>query len=156
MMLSARRPRIAAAALAICGTVAAIAIAGSGAATAASAQGRRVVLVTCANRAVVRPSSYVLACADANDYLTGVFWVHWTDVGFARGTEVINGCQPTCARGIFYRYPVLITAWRAMPRPRHPGQWYLSRLTITHTGDLRRPHAPPVPLTVTWYLPGNF
>lgn len=71
----------------------------------------------------------------------------------------INDCVPNCAEGHFHAYPVLITAWRAVPRPRHAGQRYFSRLTEIYTGKrpayYRGPGKKYYPQTVTWHLTGT-
>ena len=92
------------------------------------------VVVNCANKPQVRPSSFVLTCADANDVLTGMQWVNWASEAFATGTEKINNCTPNCAQGTFISYPVLVTLWRPEPLPNHPGMLYFSRVTRIYTG----------------------
>lgn len=65
---------------------------------------------TCAGRAVVRPASYVLSCADANQYFNGIHWTRWTStVAVGTATFVQNTCTPTCAQGSFVRYPASLT-----------------------------------------------
>jgi hypothetical protein len=151
MKLSSRGAR-ALAAVVLCGGVAAgVASAAVAPATAAPASGS-VVLVNCLGKGQVRPGSYVLTCADGGDSLTGLHWVSWKGVAFGSGTEVINDCHPYCAAGKFYRFPVLITLWRAIARPGHGGQGYFSRLTIIHTGSLTFPYNRPLGRTVTWSL----
>jgi hypothetical protein len=144
------RARVVVAAAAGCGAAAAILAVGAGAATAAPAA-RPVVVVTCTGRTAVRPSSYVLTCADGNNYLTRLGWVHWSRVAFAVGTERINACFPTCAAGKFYSFPVLVNLWRAQPLRRH-GLLYFSRMTLVRTGSLRLPHNPDLPRTETYVL----
>ena len=34
-----------------------------------------------------------------------------------------------------HSFPVLVTLWRAEPRPGHPGQRYFTRLTLIYTGS---------------------
>ncbi len=60
--------------------------------------------------AVVRPRSIVVACADANFYLTRMHWATWTASG-ATGTAVghQNDCTPNCAAGHFHTYPATVT-----------------------------------------------
>ena len=38
----------------------------------------RTVVVSCPGRAEVRPGNLTLACADGNNYLTGLSWTSWT------------------------------------------------------------------------------
>jgi hypothetical protein len=153
MKLSSGRTRVLAAAVAGCGAIAAVLAAASGsAAVASSATAKPVVVVNCTGKAVVRPTSYILTCADANDALAGLHWASWQGVAFGGGTEVINDCYPNCASGKFFSYPVLITLWRAEPRPGHSGQRYFSRLTLIRTGSRTLPHERPLPLTQTYEL----
>jgi hypothetical protein len=114
------------------------------------------VLVTgCTHHGVIMPSSYVLACGDGNDYLTGLHWVSWHSVAYGWGWEKINSCTPNCARGHFRSYPVLVNLWRARVRG-HLRQFKYTRLTVVYTR--KRPlrftshgkrHHPP---TYTWHV----
>lgn len=157
MQLPASRTRITAAAIAICGAGAVIGMTGTGLASAAAPAARRTVMVTCTNRAKVRPSQFVLTCADGNDYLTSLHWVSWdSSAAFAAGTEHENDCTPNCAAGKFYTYPVLITVWRAKPLAGHPGERYFSRLTEIHTGSVRKYSGSRIPKVQTYHLQPSF
>ena len=59
--------------------------------------------------AVVRPRSIVIACADANFYVTGLRWTRW-DARRAAGTGTghENDCTPYCAAGHFHTYRVAL------------------------------------------------
>lgn len=142
----------------------AIALAASLPATAATRHDARpaaaswsgaVVLVNCQHRGLVLPSSFILACADGNDFLTGMHWVSWRRVAYGSGWEVAKSCVPNCSASHFHRYPVLITLWRAKRRG-HTDQWKFTRLTVIYTG--RRPlkfnrHGKKEhPLTFTWHV----
>jgi hypothetical protein len=142
------RARVVVAAAASCGAAAAILAAGAGSATAAPAA-RPVVVVTCTGRTAVRPSTYVLTCADGNNYLSRLRWVHWAGEAFGMGLQRINACHPTCVSGKFYSFPVLVTLWRPRRLPGRHGLLYFSRLTLIHTGSLRLPHNPDLPQTET-------
>jgi hypothetical protein len=154
MKLSSRRSRAIGAVIASCAAIAAIVGSGVGLATAAPVAARPVVLVNC-GKPQVKPSSYVLACADAGAYLNRLQWVSWQGVAYGSGTEFLNSCVPDCAAHHFYSYPVLITLWRAEPRPGHRGQQFFSRMTVIHTGKLARPHET-IPLTQTFDLFPSF
>ena len=116
------------------------------------------VVVTCQNKAEVRPRQFTLTCADGNDLLTGLAWASWRSVAFGTGTEYVNDCLPNCAEGHFHRYPVLVDLWRAEQRPGHPGERYFSRLTEVYTGP-RPAHYTGrhkyYPQTTTWDLWGQ-
>lgn len=66
-------------------------------------------VLTCAGKAVVRPTRYVLACADANTYFEAIHWKTWTRT-LARATAVFveNTCTPTCAEGRFATHPATL------------------------------------------------
>lgn len=95
--------------------------------------GETVIVVNCLNKEQARPSSYVLTCADANDYLTGLHWVSWGSAAFGTGTEIANTCAPTCVQGKFISYPALVVFWRPEPLPDHPGVLYFTRITRIYT-----------------------
>jgi len=152
MARSSGRARWIAAAVASGGAVAAFVTAAQ-AAPAAPAAPHPVTIISCSGKAQVKPSRYVLACADAGDYLTGMHWVSWKNVAFGAGTERIHGCFPSCAASnVWYSYPVLVTLWRAEPRPGHAGQHYFTRLTEIRTGSLKLPHYRNLTRTYTWPL----
>lgn len=151
-LCSLRRARVVLMAVAAsCGAAVAIFAADAGSAAAAPAA-KPVVVVTCTGKTAVRPSSYVLTCADANNYLSGLDWVSWTGVAFGTGIQRINACYPACFSGKFYSFPVLVTLWRARLLPGHGGLLYFTRLTIIRTGSLKLPHNPDLPQTQTYVL----
>jgi hypothetical protein len=140
----------------VAGAAAVAAIAASGVGFAATAAPKTAVIVDCSG-AHARPATFNRLCGDGSDYITGMHWVSWKNVAYGSGTEHVNSCNPSCATSHHvYTYPVLLTAWRALPRPHHPGQLYFSRLTEIHTGSLSRPHAARLPLTFTWHLSPSF
>jgi hypothetical protein len=66
-------------------------------------------VLTCAGKVVVRPTSYVLACADANTYFDSVKWTTWgKTTATATATFVQNNCEPNCAAGKFIRFPATL------------------------------------------------
>jgi hypothetical protein len=146
-MTTTRPPRIRvrAAALVLCGAAAiAAAVAASAPATAAGRSEQGViaasagvpVVIDCAAHPQVRPGQYILACADAGAYLTGLHWAAWgSSSAFAGGFFKLNLCTPDCSAGHFARFPMLAALWRAEPRPGHPGQRYFTRVTIIYTGN---------------------
>ena len=78
-------------------------------AVVASASGAARVVGNCLH-SQVRPSSVILACADANASFTHL---HWSSFGgssaHATGDYVANDCTPTCVAGHVHSYPVTIT-----------------------------------------------
>lgn len=66
-------------------------------------------VLTCAGKVVVRPTSYVLACADANTYFDSIKWTTWgRTTATATATFVQNNCEPNCAAGRFIKYPATL------------------------------------------------
>ena len=96
----------------------------------------RTVVINCSFKPQVRPSDFILTCADAGDVLADLHWVSWgSTAAFATGIEQINDCTPDCAAGKFINYPVLVNLWRPEPLPGHPGTYYFSRVTRVYTNN---------------------
>jgi hypothetical protein len=99
------------------------------------AMGTRTVAIDCQGKAVVRPRSYTLACADGNDYLSKLTWTSWTPkLASGYGTEQLNDCQPNCAEGRFHAYPVLTVFWGSAAVPGHPRERRYTEITLVYTG----------------------
>lgn len=80
------------------------------AATAAGTGTAPPRVLTCAGKPVVKPSSYVLTCADAYTYFDAIHWTTWGPTSAtATATYVQNTCTPTCVAGHFVRYPATLT-----------------------------------------------
>ena len=114
-----------------CG-IAGTAMAAIPAAEATPAAGR-VVLVTCTGKGVTSPASYTIACADGNDYLTGLNWGSWGVPAKGSGKDKVNTCHPSCVAGKFRTYPVKVELWRPRAWRHHSGRRYFSRMTLTYT-----------------------
>ena len=93
------------------------------------------IMVNCRNKEQARPASFILTCADAGDFLTGLHWVNWGAEAFATGTEKINNCKPNCAEGKFVSYPALVAVWRPEPLADHPGVRYFTKITRIYPGQ---------------------
>ncbi len=168
MGLARARLRTAARSAVLCG-IAAVTAAGSvtacaspavrpsGPAVVAAAQQAGVAVVFDCNRAQVRPSEFVLTCADDGDFLDRLHWVSWASAAFGSGIEWIHDCVPSCVSNRTFRtFPVLVVLWRPEPWPGHHGRYYFSRLTEIYTGQRPRyqvPHGESYPQAVTWGLP---
>ena len=64
----------------------------------------------------VKPSTYVISCADANSELTNLHWTQWGDAtAYATGEARWNDCQPTCVAGHWRSEPVTVWAWDLRP-----------------------------------------
>ena len=98
---------------------AAVAVLGAAAApSAVAARPSHPVLPTCAGRAAVKPSRFVVTCADAGVSVTGLRWSKWSaSEGVAKGTLVQNTCEPNCAAGRFTRQSVTVRVWRLRACP---------------------------------------
>ncbi|HEU5392329.1 MAG TPA: hypothetical protein VFV73_41220 [Streptosporangiaceae bacterium] len=128
-----RRRLVPAAAAGIC--VAALGLGLNGAASASPA-GRfsvRTVVLNCLGHPQVRPGRFTLACADANDYLTGLAWKSWGPrLASATGVQAVNDCVPYCAAGHFHRYPVDVVLWN--PEAADPGSQRYTSITLLYPG----------------------
>lgn len=93
------------------------------------------VLVDCTHHGHVRPSSYVTACADANNAVTKLRWTSWRP-GAAAGTGVerSNDCTPNCAAGHFHVYKVRVAVTAPKPWPGHNRRHYFTRMKVVFTG----------------------
>jgi hypothetical protein len=139
-----RRRRLSLAIAAI--SVPALALALSGAASAAVTShgsatavkdlySERTVVVSCQGQPEVQPGAFTLACADGNDYLTGLSWTNWSPrLASGYGTQVENDCTPYCAAGHFHRYPVLVVLWGSAAVQNSPGTLRYAKITLIYTG----------------------
>jgi hypothetical protein len=76
----------------------------------ASASVARVVVQPCTGRAEVRPSTFVISCADGNSYLTKLKWTAWgTSSAKASAVYTANNCDPYCAAGKFVSSGAAVT-----------------------------------------------
>lgn len=83
------------------------------AATGASASTsvKSAVKITNCNKAVSRPTSVVLTCADANTLLSKLSWSSFGgSTATAKGTFQTNTCKPNCSAGKVVKYPVTVKA----------------------------------------------
>jgi hypothetical protein len=95
----------------------------------------RIVVLNCLGKAKVRPSSFILACADGNDYLTGLHWTSWgPHLASAVGTQEENDCIPYCAAGHFHAYPVDVVFWGRTAVTGEPGTERYRFVTMLYPG----------------------
>ncbi|MGH3733501.1 MAG: hypothetical protein ACRDVC_09040 [Acidimicrobiales bacterium] len=60
----------------------------------------------------VKPSTYVISCADANSEYTDLHWSGWGDeTAYATGEARWNDCTPTCVAGHWRSEPVTLWVW---------------------------------------------
>ena len=101
----------------------------------ASLFAERTVVISCLGRPEARPGSLTLACADGNDYLTGLSWTSWSPrLASGYGTQMENDCTPYCAAGHFHRYPVLVVLWGSAAVQNSPGTLRYTKITLIYTG----------------------
>jgi len=112
---------------------------------------KSLVVVDCSGQGQVRPDSYVITCADANDQLTGLRWTRWgPNIASGTGQETMNDCTPTCVAGHDHTYPVDVTLSAPVAWSGHAGTLRFGTLTLRYSGA--RP--PRAPATVSRGLPG--
>ncbi|WP_042418045.1 hypothetical protein [Streptacidiphilus anmyonensis] len=115
-----------------------------------TAQTADTVVLDCQGQAQTQPGTYLLACGDGNNYLTGIHWTAWTaDSATATATDNANDCQPNCAAGRFHGYPVTVTLDEPRSASAGSGPAAYTHVTLHYTGD--RPDG--VPATVSAPLP---
>jgi hypothetical protein len=95
----------------------------------------RTAVISCLGRPEARPSSFTLACADGNAYLTGLSWTSWAPrLASGYGAQVVNDCLPYCAAGHFHSYPVLVVLWDSAALRGDPGTLRYTKITLIYTG----------------------
>lgn len=113
---------------------------GTAATVARSGATGRQVVMTCENKAVTRPGTLTLACADGNDALVHMAWTSWAPrLASGYGTETLNDCVPNCAEGKFRSYPVDVVFWGGAAVKAHPAGQRYTYYTLIYPGT-RPPH----------------
>ena len=99
------------------------------------------MVINCQGQPKVRPGSFILACADGNDYLSGLAWTSWAPgLASATGVQVENDCVPYCAAGHFHRYPVDVIFWGSAAAG--PGSQRYTEVTLLYPGARPGHHGP--------------
>ena len=107
--------------------------------TTARSFSEEVVAINCQGGPQVRPRSFTLACADGNDYLSGLRWTSWAPgLASATGLQTVNDCVPYCAAGHFHRYAVDAVFWGSAAAG--PGSQRYTKITLLYPGA-HPPHA---------------
>ena len=128
-----RRRLVPAAAAGICVLALGLGLNGAASASPAGRFSVRTVVLNCLGHPQVRPGRFTLACADANDYLTGLAWKSWGPrLASATGVQAVNDCVPYCAAGHFHRYPVDVVLWH--PAATGPGSQRYTSITLLYPG----------------------
>ena len=104
----------------------------------------RTVVFDCAGQpAMVRPRTFILACADGNAYYAKLSWTSWTPgLASAKGNFVLNDCTPTCVAGHFHSYPAVVVFWGSKVVKNHPGERCYTMATQILTGPRPRYYDP--------------
>jgi hypothetical protein len=85
------------------------------------------------NTAASRPKLLTLTCGDGNTVLKGLSWSTFGGSSAqAKGTFVMNTCEPNCAAGKDVSYPVTVKA--TSPRTCKKGVRVYNKLTLQFTG----------------------
>ncbi len=129
--------------------------------TAVIAKAPSHVLLDCAFKPQVKPSSYFIACADAGTGIEAMHWTSWTPkLASGYGTFFENNCTPNCASGKIIGYPVVATLWGSAAVKGYPADRRYTELTLVFTG--KRPPVdngpgakPSHPLTQTFATNDN-
>lgn len=100
------------------------------------------VLVSCDNKDVVRPGSFVLSCADGDSGFLHMHWRVWGSTAYATATSFRNDCVPNCAQGKLYYFPALVVAWRPKPLPGHSSERYYSGMSWVYESKACLPSPP--------------
>jgi len=92
-----------------------------------------MALPDCSGKPVVKPSSVVLACADAGVVADHLTWTGWGGtVALGTGLASVNDCDPNCAAGHLHNYKIVL---HAAGRQRCPsGQAAYARVSYTWLG----------------------
>jgi hypothetical protein len=97
------------------------------------------VKITNCVKASSRPTTVTLTCGDGNTVLKGLKWSSYGGASAkAKGTFVINLCEPNCAEGKVASFPVTVKA--SDPRSCKGGLRVYNKLTLQFPG--RTPKAP--------------
>jgi hypothetical protein len=90
-------------------------------------------------KASPRPKTVTLTCGDGNTVLKGLTWSRYGGASAkAKGTFVINLCEPNCAAGKAASFPVTVTA--SSPRNCKGGLRVYNKLSLQFPG--RTPKSP--------------
>jgi hypothetical protein len=116
------------------------------------------VVLDCSSTPLVRPSDYVMTCADDGVSFIHMHWTTWQP-GFATATATdwVNDCTPFCYDGHFHGYPAYVVFWGSAAVKGHPGEQQYTSLTVIYPGSrppaYRNGHPVEGPVTTTGSLP---
>lgn len=134
------------AALALSGSLAYVFVAAAPGSAASSTASRTtkpalVRMLTCSGKPVLKPSSFVISCADANSELTDTHWTKWTATGAVGITRFgLNLCNPSCAASRISFFPKSVVQLSAPVATKH-GRLF-SKLVVTYKLHGKTQHFP--------------
>jgi hypothetical protein len=103
------------------------------AASAVSASASSPLKITNCNTAVSRPKLLTLSCGDGNTVLKGLSWSSFGgSTARAKGTFVMNTCEPNCAAGKAVSFKVSVKA--TDPRTCKRGLRVYNKVTLQFIG----------------------
>jgi hypothetical protein len=103
--------------------------------TARRRQPVRYVTIDCQGAPVVRPQTFLLACADGGDRLNKLHWTSWSPgYATATGIQAMNDCVPSCADGKVRDYPIRVILWGSASVTGHSGERRYQMITLLYTG----------------------
>lgn len=77
----------------------------------------RVTVWVCGQSQEFEPTVIPIACGDDNYGLVNLRWMQWgSSSAFARGTVVVDNCNPDCANGTISRSPIDIRVYGLVRR----------------------------------------
>lgn len=105
---------------------------------AVSSPAARTKLLTCTDTTVVRPTEFVITCADGYTQLTKTHWTTWTATQ-ARGTTdfAMNMCTPDCASSPMSYFPRSTVVLSRPVDTRHGRLFSLLTVRYVATGTTR-------------------
>jgi hypothetical protein len=101
----------------------------------ATTSGKGVVFPSRCGARKSRPSTIVVACADAGFIIDSISWSSWGGrSATGGGTGVTKTCDPSCAAGGFEKHPISVTLFRKV-RCKTSGLRQYTRLSYHFTDD---------------------
>lgn len=105
-----------------------------GAITVSVAKGATPKLLTCTGTSAIKPSYFVISCADAGARLTSTRWSTWTTSGSTGVTRfALNLCKPYCAASPITYFPGSVVRLSAPEATKHGS--FFSMLVVTYKLD---------------------
>jgi hypothetical protein len=102
--------------------------------TAKRRQPASYVAIDCQGSPVVRPQTFLLACADGGDRLNKLHWASWSPgYATATGIQAVNDCVPSCADGKVHDYPIRVILWGGASVAGHSGERRYQMITLLYT-----------------------